>query len=140
MCIHSGTNSECVTNNIDNAWAPLATWLRQNKRQAINTETGGGNTASCAQFLCEQIAFVQQNSDGEFMLYACVWAIADACASLPRLRRLGCGQLRPELRPRRDAHSEWQHLDGHLARFVVLGSQQALSRGYLRLKMALCVD
>ena len=53
-----------VTNNIDNAWAPLATWLRQNKRQAINTETGGGNTASCQQFLCEQVAFQQQNSDG----------------------------------------------------------------------------
>ena len=60
----SGTHEECVTDNIDNAWAPLATWLRQNKRQAINTETGGGNTASGQQFLCEQVAFQQQNSDG----------------------------------------------------------------------------
>jgi len=60
---NSGTNPECTTNNIDNAWAPLATWLRANGRQAFNTETGGGNTASCAQFLCEQVAFQAQNSD-----------------------------------------------------------------------------
>ncbi|KAH8101865.1 endoglucanase [Cristinia sonorae] len=60
---NSGTNAECVRNNIDNAWAPLATWLRANGRQAFNTETGGGNTASCAQFLCEQAAFQAQNSD-----------------------------------------------------------------------------
>lgn len=57
--------SECVTNNIDNAFAPLATYLRANKRQAFNTETGGGNTASCVKFLCEQIDFMKQNSDGE---------------------------------------------------------------------------
>ncbi|KAF7303595.1 Glycoside hydrolase family 5 protein [Mycena indigotica] len=60
---NSGTHPECVMNNIDNAWSPLATWLRQNKRQAFNTETGGGNTASCAQFLCQQIAYQAQNSD-----------------------------------------------------------------------------
>lgn len=62
----SGTHADCVMNNIDNAWQPLATWLRANGRQALNTETGGGNTASCAQFLCEQIAFQAQNSDGMF--------------------------------------------------------------------------
>ncbi|GJE86576.1 fCBD and Cellulase domain-containing protein [Phanerochaete sordida] len=60
---NSGTHDDCVTNNIDDAFGPLATYLRANNRQAFNTETGGGNTASCAQFLCEQIAFVQQNSD-----------------------------------------------------------------------------
>ncbi|KAK7678674.1 Endoglucanase EG-II [Cerrena zonata] len=54
---------ECVTNNIDEAWAPLAQWLRCNGRQAFNTETGGGNTASCQQFLCEQTKFQAQNSD-----------------------------------------------------------------------------
>jgi endoglucanase len=34
--------SECTTNNIAEAWAPLAQWLRCNGRQAFNTETGGG--------------------------------------------------------------------------------------------------
>ncbi|KAI0071102.1 endoglucanase [Panus rudis PR-1116 ss-1] len=60
---NSGTNAECTTNNIDDAWAPLAEWLRCNGRQAFNTETGGGNTASCQQFLCEQAKFQAQNSD-----------------------------------------------------------------------------
>ncbi|TVY82694.1 Endoglucanase EG-II [Lachnellula suecica] len=60
---NSGTHTECVTDNISNAFQPLATWLRTNNRQAINTETGGGNTASCAQYLCSQIAFVNANSD-----------------------------------------------------------------------------
>ncbi|KAF8157042.1 endoglucanase [Crassisporium funariophilum] len=60
---NSGTNTECVTNNIAEAWAPLAEWLRCNGRQAFNTETGGGNTASCVKYLCQQIAFQAQNSD-----------------------------------------------------------------------------
>ena len=56
---NSGTNAECVTNNIDGAFAPLATWLRSNNRQALNSETGGGNTASCEMYLCQQIAYVK---------------------------------------------------------------------------------
>ena len=60
----SGTNQECVTNNIDDAWEPLAQWLRCNGRQAFNTETGGGNVASCEQFMCEQVAYQNANSDG----------------------------------------------------------------------------
>ena len=56
--------SECVTNNIESSWEPLAQWLRSNNRQAFNTETGGGNTASCVEFLCQQIAYQAQNSDG----------------------------------------------------------------------------
>ncbi|KAJ3734567.1 endoglucanase [Lentinula guzmanii] len=60
---NSGTNEECVTNNIDSSWAPLATWLRENGRQAFNTETGGGNVASCVEYMCQQIAFQAQNSD-----------------------------------------------------------------------------
>ena len=55
---NSGTHTECVTNNIDSAFAPLATWLRQNNRQAILTETGGGNTASCEQYLCQQFNYL----------------------------------------------------------------------------------
>ncbi|KJA16683.1 glycoside hydrolase family 5 protein [Hypholoma sublateritium FD-334 SS-4] len=60
---NSGTNAECVTNNIESSWEPLAQWLRSNNRQAFNTETGGGNTASCVEFLCQQIAYQAQNSD-----------------------------------------------------------------------------
>ncbi|KAL0948944.1 hypothetical protein HGRIS_009049 [Hohenbuehelia grisea] len=60
---NSGTNAECVTNNINEAWSPLADWLREHKRQAFNTETGGGNTASCVKYLCEQIAYQNANSD-----------------------------------------------------------------------------
>lgn len=56
---NSGTHTECVKNNIDDAFAPLATWLRQNGRQAILTETGGGNTASCQTYLCQQIAYLK---------------------------------------------------------------------------------
>ncbi|EIW76534.1 hypothetical protein CONPUDRAFT_130615 [Coniophora puteana RWD-64-598 SS2] len=60
---NSGTNAECVTNNIDDAWEPLATWLRANNRQALNTETGGGDVTSCNTYMCEQIAYQAQNSD-----------------------------------------------------------------------------
>ncbi|CAK7205349.1 Endoglucanase EG-II [Sporothrix eucalyptigena] len=60
---NSGTHTECVTDNISTAFSPLATWLRANKRQALNTETGGGNTASCQKYLCSQIQFLNQNSD-----------------------------------------------------------------------------
>ncbi|TPX15807.1 uncharacterized protein E0L32_000141 [Thyridium curvatum] len=60
---NSGTHTECVTDNISSAFSPLADWLRANKRQAINSETGGGNTASCQKYLCQQIQFLNQNSD-----------------------------------------------------------------------------
>ncbi len=57
--------SECVTNNIESSWEPLAQWLRSINRHPFTTETGGGNTASCVEFLCQQIAYQAQNSDGE---------------------------------------------------------------------------
>ncbi|KAF4616423.1 hypothetical protein D9613_008470 [Agrocybe pediades] len=60
---NSGTHTECVTNNIEAAWRPFASWLRANGRQALVTETGGGNTDSCISFLCQQNAFLAQNSD-----------------------------------------------------------------------------
>ncbi|KAJ7512462.1 carbohydrate-binding module family 1 protein/Glycoside hydrolase family 5 protein [Mycena galericulata] len=61
---NSGTHSECVTNNIEDAWAPLAQWLRCNGRQAFNTETGGGyNDPTCYTYMCQQIAYQAQNSD-----------------------------------------------------------------------------
>ncbi|PVH89393.1 glycoside hydrolase family 5 protein [Cadophora sp. DSE1049] len=60
---NSGTHSECVTDNVAGAFQPLATWLRVNKRQAMLTETGGGNVASCVQYMCSQVAFLNANSD-----------------------------------------------------------------------------
>ncbi len=48
-----------MTDNISNAFSPLADWLRTNQRQAINSETGGGNTASCQKYLCQQIEFLK---------------------------------------------------------------------------------
>ncbi|KAF3763847.1 family 5 glycoside hydrolase [Cryphonectria parasitica EP155] len=60
---NSGTSTECVTNNVDDAFSPLATWLRENNRQAILSETGGGNTASCETYLCQEVAYLNENSD-----------------------------------------------------------------------------
>ncbi|KUI72509.1 Endoglucanase EG-II [Cytospora mali] len=60
---NSGTAPECVTNNIDDAFDPLATWLRDNKRKAMVSETGGGNTDSCEKFVCEELAYLNQNND-----------------------------------------------------------------------------
>lgn len=55
---NSGTNTECVT-DISSTFSPLATWLRTNNRMAFNSETGGGNTASCEQNLCAQIQYLK---------------------------------------------------------------------------------
>ncbi|KAI1424106.1 glycoside hydrolase family 5 protein [Xylaria sp. FL1777] len=60
---NSGTHTDCTTDNISTAFAPLADWLRTNNRQAINTEMGGGNTESCQKFVCDQIAYLNQNTD-----------------------------------------------------------------------------
>lgn len=60
---NSGTHANCTTNNIDTAWEPLSQWLRENGRQALNTETGGGNTASCIEYLCQQVAYQRTVAD-----------------------------------------------------------------------------
>ncbi|KAJ0116583.1 hypothetical protein J7T55_009733 [Diaporthe amygdali] len=60
---NSGTHTECTTNNIDDAFTPLAKWLRDNKRQAMLTETGGGNTESCEKYVCEQFSYLNENAD-----------------------------------------------------------------------------
>jgi endoglucanase len=52
-------------NNIDSSWYPLFTWLRENGRQALNTETGGGNVDSCVAYLSQQIDYQVINSDGQ---------------------------------------------------------------------------
>lgn len=60
---NSGTTTECVMNNIASAFQPLAAALRSAGRQALLSETGGGNTGSCESFVCQQIAYLNQNSD-----------------------------------------------------------------------------
>jgi len=52
-----------VTNNVAEAFAPLAIALRETGRQALLTETGGGNTESCVRLMCEQLGFVNANAD-----------------------------------------------------------------------------
>lgn len=53
----TGNTAECITNGISNAWAPLAAWLRKSGRQAIVSETGGGNTSSCVEFVCQELDY-----------------------------------------------------------------------------------
>ncbi|KAK6528321.1 Endoglucanase EG-II [Arthrobotrys megalospora] len=60
---NSGTHVECVTDNIDSAFRPLSYWLRCKGRQAILSETGGGNVQSCVTYMNQQLAFLNQNSD-----------------------------------------------------------------------------
>lgn len=60
---NSGSSAECVTNNTVKSSAPLASWLRKNGRMAMVTETGGGNTASCEKYVCEELSYLNQNSD-----------------------------------------------------------------------------
>jgi endoglucanase len=56
---NSGGGGDCVTNNIANAFQPLATWLRSGGRQALLTETGGISSSACATYMCQQIAFLK---------------------------------------------------------------------------------
>ena len=60
---NSGTHAECVTDNVSSAFEPLAASLRSTGRQAILSETGGGNVASCEKYLCSEINYLNQNSD-----------------------------------------------------------------------------
>jgi endoglucanase len=59
---NSGQSTQCTTNNIDGAFAPLAQWLRCHGRQAMNTETGGGNTQSCETYAAPCALLVQIGS------------------------------------------------------------------------------
>lgn len=59
----SGTSTECVSSHVDDVFTPLAKWLRSNKRQALLSETGGGNTDSCKKFFCEELAYLNANPD-----------------------------------------------------------------------------
>ena len=61
---NSGTHAACVGNDISAAFAPLATWLRQEKRQALLSEIGGGSsTASCMTDVCQVADYLNENND-----------------------------------------------------------------------------
>lgn len=60
---NSGTHADCVTDNVS-VLQTLVQWLQANgNRQALLSETGGGNTSSCETDLNSELAFVKQNSD-----------------------------------------------------------------------------
>lgn len=59
----SGSHAECIDNFIASAFQPVAYWLRCKGRQALITETGGGNVASCLNYFCQLMTFLQTNGD-----------------------------------------------------------------------------
>lgn len=60
---NSGTHLNCVSNNID-AFEDLTKFLKDNKRQAILAETGGGpSTKSCLKNVCELLSYLNDNDD-----------------------------------------------------------------------------
>lgn len=61
---NSGTHSNCVSNNVDSSFSPLAEWLRSSGRQALLSETGGGRSdASCLKYVCEALSYIESNAD-----------------------------------------------------------------------------
>jgi endoglucanase len=46
---NSGDHVDCVMDNIATAFAPVATWLRTNQRQALLSETGAGASPSVSK-------------------------------------------------------------------------------------------
>ncbi|KAL3422971.1 endoglucanase VIII [Phlyctema vagabunda] len=60
---NSGTHAECTTDNIADAFALVATFLKENGRLGLVSETGAGSTASCITSFCAQNTFINQNSD-----------------------------------------------------------------------------
>ncbi|KAI4261575.1 MAG: hypothetical protein L6R42_003226 [Xanthoria sp. 1 TBL-2021] len=60
---NSGTHLDCVSNNID-AFEDLTKFLKDNKRQAILAEVGGGpSTKSCLKNVCELLSYLNDNDD-----------------------------------------------------------------------------
>lgn len=56
----SGKSTECTYDGVSGiALGALATWLKRNGRQAFLTETGGGNTDSCVEYLKQELGFLR---------------------------------------------------------------------------------
>jgi len=69
---NSGTHADCVTNNVQ-VLTTLVQFLQANgNRQALLSETGGGNTSSCETDLAQELAYIQANS-GTIIGFA-IWA------------------------------------------------------------------
>lgn len=69
---NSGTHPDCVTNNVA-ILETLVHWLEASgNRQALLSETGGGNTASCKTFLGQELAYV--NSTYPTLVGYSIWA------------------------------------------------------------------
>lgn len=60
---NSGNHAECTTDNIVDAFAIAADFLRQNGRKALVSETGAGSTDSCFTDFCAQNKYLNDNSD-----------------------------------------------------------------------------
>lgn len=60
---NSGTHVECESDGIEAAYAPLADALRDGARQALLSETGGGNVDSCLRDVCAQNRYLDENAD-----------------------------------------------------------------------------
>jgi len=74
----SGTTASCVKTS--DVFAPLLTWLKDSKRQALLSETGGGSDdASCITNVCEVLDFLNTNSD-QFLGYV-GWAAGSFASS-----------------------------------------------------------
>lgn len=58
-----GTTSECNTDGIDDQLDPLTSYLRGVGRQAMLTESGGGNTQSCITDVCAELDYLNSNAD-----------------------------------------------------------------------------
>ncbi|KAI0689890.1 endoglucanase [Cytidiella melzeri] len=56
---NSGTHAECTTDNVPILQTLVAFLQANGNRQAILSETGGGNTASCEQLLGNELAYVK---------------------------------------------------------------------------------
>nr|VWO94258.1 Beta-xylanase (EC [Ganoderma boninense] len=58
---NSGTHPDCTTDNVD-VLTTLVSFLKSNgNRQAILSETGGGNTASCETLVGNELSFVKNS-------------------------------------------------------------------------------
>ena len=58
-----GTTTPCNTNGVNDTLVPMTAFLRSAGRKAMLTETGGGNTASCVTDVCEELSYLNSNSD-----------------------------------------------------------------------------